>query len=126
LEIGLIAKIRAKIESVGKIAIPGRLIGGILSQLEDGNKIILEEKNNILKMIYDGNSAAVKGMDAKDFPIIPKPQSKALFEANPLDLQKKTGNILVAAAVSDTRQELTGVYLEFGNVNLRLRTASAS
>jgi len=113
LEIGLISKIRAKIEKEGKIAVPGRIVGGILTQLGDDSKITLEEKNNSLKMAYSGNSAVIKGMDAKDFPIIPKPQSEFLFEMNALELQKKAGNILVAAAVSDTRQELTGVHFEF-------------
>ena len=109
LEIGLIAKVRAKIEKEGKIAVPGRIIGGILSQLGDGNQITLEEKNSTLKMIYNGNSAAIKGMDAKDFPIIPKPESKFLFEMSAAELQKKAGNVIASAAASDTRQELTGV-----------------
>lgn len=113
LEIGLVAKIRAKVDHSGKIAIPGRIVGGILSQLGDGSKISLEEKNQTLKMVYNGNSASIKGMDAKDFPIIPKPESKALFEINAPELQKKAGNILAATAVSDTRQELTGAYFEF-------------
>ncbi len=113
LEIGLIAKIRAKIEKEGEVAIPGRIIGGILSQLADGGKITLEEKNNIFKIIYNGNSAAIKGIDAKDFPIIPKPQTKSLFELNPIEFQKKSANILTAAAISDTRQELTGAHLAF-------------
>lgn len=113
LEIGVIAKIRAKVEKEGKIAIPGRLMGGILSQLEGEDKITLEEKNHSLKMIYNSNSAVIKGMDAKDFPIIPKPQTKALFAVSTPEFQKKTANILSAVAISDTRQELTGIYFEF-------------
>jgi len=120
LEIGLVAKIRAKVESAGKIAIPGRIVGGILSQLGDGSKISLEEKNQTLKLVTDGNSAAIKGVDAKDFPIIPKPESKALFEVGAAEFQKKAGNILAAAAVSDTRQELTGVYFEFSENQVAL------
>src|SRR4030042_4753968 len=50
LEIGLVAKVRAKIEKEGKLDIPGRVAGGVLSQLNDGSKIILEAKNNSLKM----------------------------------------------------------------------------
>jgi DNA polymerase III subunit beta len=120
LEIGLIARIRAKIEKEGRIAIPGRIIGGILSQLSDGSKITLEEKNSTLKLIYNGNSAAIKGMDAKDFPIIPKPQSKALFEIDAGEFQKKASNVLISAAVSDTRQELTGIYMEFSENKITL------
>lgn len=120
LEIGLVAKVRAKIEKEGKIAIPGRIIGGVLSQLEDDGKIALEEKNGTVKMIYNGNSAAIKGVDAKDFPIIPKPQSRALFEVSAGEVQKKAGNILASAAVSDTRQELTGVYFEFSENKITL------
>jgi DNA polymerase-3 subunit beta len=113
LEIGLVAKIRAKIDESGKIAVPGRIVGGILAQLGDDNKITLDEKNQTLRMIYSGNSAMIKGMDAKDFPIIPKPESKALFSFSAAELQKKAGNILIASAVSDTRQELTGIFFEF-------------
>jgi len=120
LEIGLVTKIRAKIEKEGKIAVPGRIIGGILSQLEDGSQITLEEKNSTLKMIYNGNSAAIKGMDAKDFPIIPKPESKFLFEIGASELQKKAGNVLATAATSDTRQELTGAHFEFGETKITL------
>jgi DNA polymerase-3 subunit beta len=111
---------RAKIEKEGKIAIPGRIIGGILSQLEDGSQITLEEKNSTLKMIYNGNSAAIKGMDAKDFPIIPKPESKFLFEISASEMQKKAGNVLATAATSDTRQELTGAHFEFGETKITL------
>jgi DNA polymerase III subunit beta len=120
LEIGLIAKVRAKIEKEGKIAVPGRIIAGILSQLDDGSQITVEEKNSTLKMIYNGNSAAIKGMDAKDFPIIPKPESKFLFEINAEEFQKKAGNIIVSVATSDTRQELTGVQVEFGEAKITL------
>jgi DNA polymerase-3 subunit beta len=120
LEIGLITKIRAKIEKEGKIAVPGKIIGGILSQLEDGSQITLEEKNSTLKMIYNGNSAVIKGMDAKDFPIIPKPESKFLFEISASEMQKKAGNVLATAATSDTRQELTGAHFEFGETEITL------
>jgi DNA polymerase III subunit beta len=120
LEIGLISKVRAKIEKEGKIAVPGKIIGGILSQLGDGSQITLEEKNSTLKMIYNGNSAAIKGMDAKDFPIIPKPESKFLFEISTEELQKKVGNVVATTATSDTRQELTGVHIEFGETKITL------
>ena len=120
LEIGLITKIRAKTEKEGKIAVPGRIIGGILSQLEDGSQITLEEKNSTLKMMYNGNSAVIKGMDAKDFPIIPKPESKFLFEISASEMQKKAGNVLATAATSDTRQELTGAQFEFRETEITL------
>jgi DNA polymerase-3 subunit beta len=120
LEIGLVTKIRAKIEKEGKIAVPGRIIGGILSQLEDGSQITLEEKNNTLKIVYNGNFATIKGMDAKEFPIIPRPESKFLFEINAAEMQKKAGNVLAAAAVLDTRQELTGAHFEFGETKITL------
>ncbi len=120
LEIGLVIKIRAKIEKEGKIAIPGRIMGGILAQLEDGSQITLEEKNSTLKMMYNGNSAAIKGMDAKDFPIIPKPESKFLFEISASEMQKKAGNVLASAATSDTRQELTGAHFEFRETKIML------
>ena len=110
LEIGVVCFIRAKIEKEGKIAVPGRIIGSYLSNLPDGLKINIEDKNKTLYLVNESGRAAIKGFDAKDFPIIPKPQSSYLFEIDSHIFQDKVSKILACPAVSETRQELTGIY----------------
>lgn len=110
LEIGAVCFLRAKIEREGKIAIPGRVIGGYLGNIPDGSKMTIEVKNQILYLVSQGNQAAIKGFNAKDFPIIPKPQSKYLLEINSLVFRNSVTKVISSAALSETRQELTGVY----------------
>jgi len=52
-------------------------------------------------------------MDAKDFPLIPKVQTEPLLEIDGLEFQEKIEKVLPCVAMTETRQELTGVYLSF-------------
>ena len=113
LEIGVVCFLRAKIEKEGKVAVPGRIIGSYLNNISEGAKMGVETKNQTLYLTSEGNRAAIKGVDAKDFPIIPKPQSEPLFEVESAVFQKNAAKVIGSAAVSETRQELTGVYFGF-------------
>jgi len=110
LEIGIVCFTRAKIEKEGKIAVPGRVLGSYLSTLSDGLRVNIEDKNKTLYLTSESGQVAIKGFDTKDFPIIPRPQSEHLFEVDGYILQKMMSKILVCSAISETRQELTGVY----------------
>lgn len=113
LEIGVTCKTRAKVEREGKIAIPGRIIGGFLGQLDKEGKVIIETKDNSLFITCHGNKAVIKGVSAKDFPLIPKPHTQALIEINSAEFQEKVNKILPCVATSEARQELTGVLITF-------------
>lgn len=120
LEIGVVCSLRAKIEKEGKIAVPGRIMGSYLSNIPDGSKMNIEVKNQTLYLVSEGNRAVVKGVDAKDFPIIPKPQSEHLFEVDGPIFQNSATKVIASAALSETRQELTGVYFGFEKDSLTL------
>lgn len=113
LEIGIVCTLRAKIEKEGKIAVPGRIIASFMSNIADGEKIQIETKDQALYLTYKDNKAAIKGLDAKDFPIIPKPQSDPILEVDAQKIQESVAKVLPCAAVSETRQELTGVFVGF-------------
>ena len=71
-------------------------------------------------MTSEGNRAVIKGVDAKDFPIIPKPQSEPLFEIESHVFQNSAVKVITSAALSETRQELTGVHFGFEKDSLVL------
>jgi len=120
LEIGVVCSLRAKIEKEGKVAVPGKIMGSYLSNIPDGSKMNIEAKNQTLYLTSEGNRAVVKGVDAKDFPIIPKPQSEHLFEIDGPVFQNRAAKVIASAALSETRQELTGVYFGFEKDSLTL------
>ncbi len=113
LEIGVTRLIRGKIEKEGKIAVSGKVLGNFLSNISNNERLSIEVKNNTLFVLGGQNRAVIKGVDAKDFPLIPKPQSDYLLELEAPVFQKSALKVVGCAAFSETRQELTGVYFGF-------------
>ncbi|MDP1845659.1 MAG: DNA polymerase III subunit beta [Candidatus Moranbacteria bacterium] len=113
LEIGIVCLMRAKVEKEGKIAVPGRIIGSFMSNITNNEKIAAEVKDHTLYLSYQGNKASIKGLDAKDFPLIPKPQTDPILEIESQKFQESAAKVLPSAATAETRQELTGVFIGF-------------
>jgi DNA polymerase III subunit beta len=125
LEIGVICFLRAKVEKEGSLAVPGRILGGFVSNISSNEKIITEIKNQTLYLAYGGNKASIKGLDAKDFPLIPRPQNDPILEIRNQEFQEGVQKVLSAAAVNETRQELTGVFVGFEKDKLVLASTDS-
>ena len=111
LEIGIIAKIGAKIEGSGKIAVPVKLLSNFINNLSQGENIDLEINNNTLKIKSGQSKAVIKGFSADDFPIIPQKSTENLFNLNYLELKNAINRTIVCVAPNETRQELGGLNL---------------
>ena len=114
LEIGVNYIIGAKIEEVGQIAIPARIISDFIGNIID-DKVSLTTKNNILSINSERYKTQILGFDAKDFPIIPKIKSKPLALIPTKLLRNSLITVLDSVAVSETRPELSGVFVDFNN-----------
>ena len=114
LEIGVNYIIGAKIEEVGQIAIPARIISDFIGNIID-DKVSLTTKNNILNINSERYKTQILGFDAKDFPIIPKIKSKPLAIIPVKLLRNSLMTVLDSVAVSETRPELAGVFMDFNN-----------
>jgi DNA polymerase-3 subunit beta len=114
LEIGVNYIIGAKIEEVGQIAVPARIISDFIGNIVD-DKVSLTTKNNILSINSERYKTQILGFDAKDFPIIPKIKSKPLAVIPTKLLRNSLITVLDSVAVSETRPELAGVFMDFNN-----------
>ena len=114
LEIGINYIIGAKIEEVGQIAVPARIISDFIGNITD-DKVSLTTKNNILSINSERYKTQILGFDAKDFPIIPKIKSKTLAIIPTKLLKNSLMTVLDSVAVSETRPELAGVYINFND-----------
>lgn len=114
LEIGVNYIIGAKIEEVGQIAVPARIISDFIGNIID-DKVSLTAKNNILSINSERYKTQILGFDAKDFPIIPKIKSKPLAIIPTKLLRNSLITVLDSVAVSETRPELAGVFIDFNN-----------
>src|SRR3989344_4512886 len=114
LEIGINYIIGAKIEEVGQIAVPARIISDFIGNITD-DKVLLTNKNNVLNINSDKYKTQILGFDAKDFPIIPKIKSKPLAVIPSKLLRNSLITVLDSVAVSETSPDFAGVWADFNN-----------
>ena len=119
LEIGISGLLGAKIEETGEIAVPARIFSDFVNNIGE-EKITLASKNNILTINTGKYKTQILGFDTKDFPIIPKIKKEA-FSVIPAKILK-SGLISVfdSVSISETRPELSGVFVQFNDKNLIL------
>src|SRR3989344_3860143 len=117
LEIGINCMIGAKIDEVGEIAVPARVVSDFINNVSD-EKITLNTKNNTLSINSDKYKTQILGFDSKDFPIIPKLKDKPAAVISSKVLKSMLFSVADSMAVSATRPELSGVYIELGPKNM--------
>jgi len=124
LEIAIKVYVGAKIEQEGSITVPARILGGFLTAVAD-ETVAGELSSNELKVKSDNHTIKIKGIDAKDFPIIPELPEHSFFSVDAEVFSKAISGILISVAHNDTRQELNGVLLSFENEKLTLASTDS-
>lgn len=113
LEVGINYWIGAKIEQGGAITAPARVLTSFVIKLPNA-KINIEDKPNKTLIIKTNEATAnIKGLDAKEFPIIPQLKERALCEVKNIDFKNALLSTSVAVAQSEIRPEISGVFLSF-------------
>ena len=71
MDIGIEIETKVKTIEKGIIAVPAHVLLSVLSSIKE-NDLVLETKDNNLKIITNKNSVVIKCMPSEDFPSIPK------------------------------------------------------
>lgn len=111
LEIGVIVYIGAKIEGEGKIAIPGKVLCNFIYNLPSGDVLQLETDKEGLKIESASYQVKIKGVDGKDFPIIPQYKKEYFYALPAQELKSALSRLLFCVSTNNARLELTGVHL---------------
>jgi DNA polymerase-3 subunit beta len=114
LEIGVVAKIGAKVEQEGKITIPAKLISNFSNNLPQGENISIEMADQSLKIKSGSVKAVIKGLSAADFPLIPKKSTEFLLKIPSRELKLILNKVMVSVAFNEARPELTGINIILG------------
>ncbi|MCX6800011.1 MAG: DNA polymerase III subunit beta [Candidatus Falkowbacteria bacterium] len=117
LEIGIVNKVRGKIDQDGSIAVDAKMILDYISLLPN-QKVNIETKDNNLLIESENYKTKIIGKNADDFPLIPKVDQEKNFSATINDFKKALSSIIFATSTSETRLELTGVFFEFSEKEL--------
>lgn len=114
LEIGVEITIPAKIEEEGSIAVPGRILSGLLRNLP-GEKVEISEKSSSMSIRCANYTSNIKGESANDFPLIPAGSGKEELPIRSAELLAGISSVLYSCSALDIKPEISGVYLSVKN-----------
>ena len=124
LEMAISCWIGAKIEEEGAITVPARLLTEFISSLpSDKIDISLSPKTKTLGLKCARFEARISGVDAKDFPPIPKIDEGITTKVEMEALRQGINQVVFAAATEESRPVLTGVDAQFEGSLLTLAAA---
>ncbi|MFC1899669.1 DNA polymerase III subunit beta [Chloroflexota bacterium] len=124
LEMAISCWIGAKVEEEGEITVPARLLTEFVSSLPaDTINITLSPRTKTLGLKCARFEARISGVDAKDFPPIPKIEGGITATIEIGALRQGIGQVVFAAASEDSRPVLTGINAKFEGEKLTLAAA---
>ncbi len=119
LETGIKCQVRGKIEQEGSYTVNSKLLNDYVN-LIGNQKVEIEYKNDVLEVITDQQVTKIKGNNAEEFPLIPQIERKNAYKCKIDKLVEAFSQVLFAVSVSETRPEISGVYLNFNEDTLTL------
>ncbi len=124
LEMAISCWLGAKVETEGAITVPARLLTEFIGSLpNDKVDISLSPRTKTLGLKCARFEARISGVDAKDFPPIPKIEDGVTTKVEVEALRQGIGQVVFAAATDESRPVLTGVSAEFDGDLLTLAAA---
>ena len=125
LEIGITTWVTASVETAGKITVDARLLTEFVNTLPNAPLQLSTDPARLSLHVESGrDNAAINGIDADDFPVIPTIGDDAFVaEVDPHVLREMIGLVEFAAASDESRPVLAGVLARFENMSLTLAAA---
>ena len=122
LEIAISCWLGSMVEEDGAITVPARLLSEFVNSLPS-EKIDLALGDHTLELKCARFEARISGIDAEDFPPIPKISGGMSYQVEPDAMRLAINQVVFATASEDTRPVLTGVCAEFEEETLTMAAA---
>ncbi|MFA6099150.1 MAG: DNA polymerase III subunit beta [Patescibacteria group bacterium] len=119
LEIGVICKVRGKVEREGSFTVQAKTLSDYISLLPKEN-VAIELDNQSLKIEGKGSKTVMKGVESSEFPLIPEVASASNYQIKTKQLKDALSTVSFAVAIDETRPEISGVYFQFADNKLTL------
>lgn len=117
LEISISKEIGADVAEEGEIAIPGKVIAEIISNLPKG-QVTLESQKEQLKIKAENFDGVVSGMNTTDFPKVIEKVGKENITLASKELSSALSKVAFCSSVDETRPVLNGVLFLFRKTDL--------
>lgn len=119
LETAIKLWILTKIVKKGRVVVPAKFFSNFVSLLPN-EKIILEEKNQGLRVECKSFKNQIQGFNPEDFPIIPIFDNSEFLEIDNKKFCQGLSQIVDVAAPSQSRPEISGIYFIFSKNTLKI------
>ncbi len=125
LEIGITTWIGASIDEEGRVTVDARLLSEFVNTLPNAPVSLAAEPGRLTLHVQSGrDKAGINGIDADDFPVIPRLEGEAYVAAvDPQVLRDMIAQVEFAAATDESRPVLAGVLARFEDRTLTLAAA---
>ncbi|MDP9370142.1 MAG: DNA polymerase III subunit beta [Chloroflexota bacterium] len=125
LEIGITTWIGASVDEEGKVTVDARLLNEFVNTLPNAPVQLSVESPRMTLSVQSGrDKAGINGIDAEDFPVIPRLDGDAFVaEVDPQVLREMIAQVEFAAATDESRPVLAGVLARFEGSSLVLAAA---
>jgi DNA polymerase-3 subunit beta len=124
LEMAISCWIGAKVEEEGSITVPARLLSDFIGSLPaEKVNISLSPQTKTLGLKCARFEARISGVDAKDFPPLPKVEGGIATKVEVEALKQGISQVVFAAATEESRPVLTGVDAKFEGKSVTLAAA---
>lgn len=124
LDLAITTWLDSKIEAEGAIAVPARILSGFVSSLDpDRVELTLNERTRTLNLRCGTSEANVRGVDAEEFPPIPRAVDHVTVTVDGPTLREAIEQVVFAAATDESRPVLAGVLASFEDDHLTLAAA---
>lgn len=117
LEIGINYWIGCKVEQDGAVTAPARLLSEVVTNLPAGNLNLQASESN-LNLTAKHYESHINGINAEEFPMIPEVKSDPVLSLPAGVLREAIAEVVIAAALDETRPVLAGVYMYIEDGNL--------
>ncbi len=111
LDLGIEIEIPVKVESEGKLAIPGGIMANFLSIIHSGDTVRIEDVEGNAKISVGGTTTVIKAIPHDDFPSIPHIEGEKITTLDAKDFIKGIKAVWYSSAVSSMKPELSSVYI---------------
>lgn len=125
LEIGVTTWIDADIQEEGRITVDARLLGEFVNTLPSGQLSLDVDQARLSLTVQAGrDKAAINGIDAEDFPVIPSiDEEGVLVDIDAQQFRDMISLVEFAAATDESRPVLAGVMTRFDGDRVMLASA---
>lgn len=118
LEMAITHWVSCKVQKEGEITIPARLFSDLINNLPN-RKIEIKSKNNILDIKCENFKSSLKGIESKEFPIIPKIKEEPTVKIETIKLKQALSQIVNFTSLSDIRPEISGVFININSKEIK-------